>query len=400
MKVLITTDWYEPTVNGVVPSVVNLAGGLIALGHEVKILTLSGDTHSHVCGNVTYIGSVGVGMIYPNARLKAAPSAKYVRALVAWRPDVVHSQCEFSTFYLAKRIASMCGCPLVHTYHTVYEDFTHYFSPSVRFGKRMAASFSKRILGKTQAVIAPTCKVRDMLIGYGVKAPIFIVPSGLALSQFQAQPNDEDRSAMRARLGLAESDFVLLYLGRLAQEKNVEELLGFLQGADDPRVKLLLVGDGPCRTRLAERAQAAGLDGRVIFAGQVAPSKVARYYSVADVFVSASNSETQGLTYIEAMASGLPLLCRDDPCLTGVIQDGVNGCLYRNETEFAGKLMQLLSDSSFRNVIGKAARETAMQRFSEKRFAETVRNIYWQLRYRAMVNAAQPCTIKRWEAAQ
>ena len=99
MKILITTDWYKPAVNGVVTSVVSLADGLAAEGAEVRILTLSSDLHSYTKGNVTYLGSVGVGRIYPNARLKAAPSSRYVQELMKWCPDIVHSQCEFSTFF-------------------------------------------------------------------------------------------------------------------------------------------------------------------------------------------------------------------------------------------------------------------------------------------------------------
>lgn len=113
MKVLITTDWYKPVINGVVTSVISLLDGLTALGADVRILTLSKDLHSYKEGNVTYIGSIGVGKIYPNARLKAVPSSKYIQDLIEWHPDIVHSQCEFSTFFLAKKIAEACACPLV-----------------------------------------------------------------------------------------------------------------------------------------------------------------------------------------------------------------------------------------------------------------------------------------------
>ena len=168
MKVLITTDWYRPAVNGVVTSVRNLAEGLSALGHEVRILTLSGSIRSYREGNVTFIGSVSVGMVYPNARLRTARGEALVQELADWKPDIVHSQCEFSTFSFAKRITAACGCPLVHTSHTVYEDFTHYFSPNVRFGRFLAAKFSRHVLAQTDAVIVPTEKIRTMLRGYGV----------------------------------------------------------------------------------------------------------------------------------------------------------------------------------------------------------------------------------------
>ncbi|MDD3541635.1 MAG: glycosyltransferase family 4 protein [Petrimonas sp.] len=376
MKVLITTDWYRPVVNGVVTSVLSLADGLTALGAEVRILTLSGDMHSRTDGNVTYLGSIGVGKIYPNARLKTAPSSKYIRELVDWRPDVVHSQCEFSTFFLAKKIAEACDCPLVHTYHTVYEDFTHYFSPSVRFGKAMAAAFSKSILAKTDSVIVPTGKVRDMLLRYGVKTPISVVPSGLELGQFEALPDENGRNALRTSLGVGQNDRVLLFLGRLAQEKNIDELLELMTIETDKHLRLLLVGDGPYRAQLEEKAKTLGLGERVIFGGMVKPCEVAKYYALGDVFVSASQSETQGLTYIEAMASGLPLLCRDDPCLANVIQNGVNGLTYGNSDEFAAKLHSLIRDDSYRQKLGEAARETAFRHFSSEGFAGSVLNEY------------------------
>lgn len=376
MKILITTDWYRPAINGVVTSVVNLADGLSALGHDVRVLTLSGSLRSHREGNVTYIGSVGVGGIYPNARLKAAVTHREIQELLAWKPDVVHSQCEFSTFFPAKKIAQACGAPLIHTYHTVYEDFTHYFSPSVRFGKYLAAAFSRKTLAKTQAVIVPTEKIKRLLQGYGVSTPIAVIPSGLALGQFETPVDAPERKKLRAGFGISDGDRVLLYLGRLAQEKNIGELLALLAGQTDSRVKLLLVGGGPYRTHLEQAVRALGLEGRVVFAGMAPPDDVARYYALGDLFVSASRSETQGLTYLEAMVSGLPLLCRDDPCLSGVIEDGVNGFLYADAGEFQDKLASLLDSEELRRSMGGAGRETAFGHFSARGFAESVLAVY------------------------
>ena len=135
MKILITTDWYEPVVNGVVTSVLNLTKQLKEKGHEVKILTLSKTCHTYIEGDVIYVGSVGVGLIYPEARLKVAVIRQIIKGLIDWKPDIIHSQCEFSTFFMAKRIAEELQIPIIHTYHTVYEDYTHYFSPNVVWGK-------------------------------------------------------------------------------------------------------------------------------------------------------------------------------------------------------------------------------------------------------------------------
>ena len=185
MKILITTDWYTPAVNGVVTSVKNLRRELEARGHEVRILTLSPDLRSDSWAGVTRLGSIGAGRIYPGARLRTALAGRWVRELVEWGPDVVHSQCEFSTFFLARRIAEELNVPLIHTYHTVYEDYTHYFSPSVRWGRRAAAVFSRWITGQTDCVIAPTGKVRRLLLGYQVDRPVLVIPSGIDLRRFR-----------------------------------------------------------------------------------------------------------------------------------------------------------------------------------------------------------------------
>lgn len=379
MKVLITTDWYKPAINGVVTSVLSLESGLTALGAEVRILTLSGDRRTRTEGNVTYIGSIGVGKIYPNARLKTAPGSHCVQQLIDWRPDIVHSQCEFSTFFLARKIAESCDCPLVHTYHTVYEDFTHYFSPNVRFGKYMAALFSRRTLAKVQAVIVPTEKVKTMLQGYGVKQPIAVHPSGLKLDSFELPVHLSEQDSLRKRLGIDAGDRVLLYLGRLAQEKNISELLLLLSQEKEPHLKLLLVGDGPHRHQLEEQAQMLGLGRRILFAGMVSPLDVVRYYRLGDIFVSASQSETQGLTYIEAMAAGLPLLCREDPCLNGVIQNGINGFTFQNAEQFHKHLHALMDDDAWRHSIGGAAKKMAFTCCGAREFANGIMEVYQQV---------------------
>ncbi len=376
MKILITTDWYKPVINGVVTSVVNLARGLEAMGHEVRILTLSGSLRSYQEGNVTCIGSVSVGLVYPNARLKMAQSHQFVHELVEWNPDIVHSQCEFSTFFLAKKIAQECSAPLVHTYHTVYEDFTHYFSPSVRLGKYMSAAFSRRILSNSQAVIAPTEKVAAMLARYSVDQPIFTVPTGLELERFMTPESKEARERLRAKLGIGADDFVFTYVGRLAKEKNIEELLELLKNRAPVCSKLLLVGDGPHREALEKLARELELRDRVIFAGMVQPDNVGVYYKAGDVFISASRSETQGLTYIEAMACGLPTLCRKDHCLDAVIEHGCNGFEYDSPEQFAAIAEKLCMLPDYRSCIGLTAQESVRTHFSEQGFARAAYKVY------------------------
>ena len=307
MKILITTDWYTPAVNGVVTSVKNLQRELERRGHEVRILTLSQSLHSWSRDGVTAIGSVNAGRIYPGARLRTAMAGRWVRELMDWRPDVVHSQCEFSTFFLARRIAEELDIPLVHTYHTVYEDYTHYFSPSVRWGRCAVAAFSRWVAAQVDGMIAPTGKVRGLLQGYGVRCPVFVVPTGIDLRRFQQEGDPMRRAVLRASLRIPAENTVLVCVGRLAEEKNIQELLKLRASLGSRPVTLLLVGDGPDRPRLEQVAHDLRLEApAVIFAGMVPPEEVPEWYRLGDLFVSASSSETQGLTYIEALAAGVP----------------------------------------------------------------------------------------------
>lgn len=376
MKILITSDWYLPAVNGVVTSILNLRRELERRGHEVRILTLSQTTRSNSAGGVTALGSIAAGLVYPGARLRTALGGKWIRELVEWGPDVVHSQCEFSTFFLARRIAGELGIPLVHTYHTVYEDYTHYFSPSVHFGRKAAAVFTRWTARQTDCMIAPTGKVRMLLQDYNVQCPVFVAPSGIDLSRFQEEPDPLRCAVLRASLDIPQDRVVLVFVGRMAEEKNLDELLRFRAGLGPGGVTLLLVGGGPYRRRLEETAAGLGLKAPdLVFAGMVPPEQVPEWYQLGDLFVNASTSETQGLTYAEALASGLPVLCRADPCLTGVVRDGENGWQYRDEAGFRRKLEEWLAQPHHWERMRRCARQSA-EEFSAERFAERVEAIY------------------------
>jgi len=370
MKILLTTDTWTPTVNGVVTSTVNLRAELTARGHDVHVLTLAGGCHTQQADGVTFLGSLDAGLIYPGARLRAPALDNALQELIAWQPDVVHSQCEFSTFAPARRIARACGAPLIHTYHTVYEDYTHYFSPSRRMGRRLAALFTRAVCASADAVIAPTPKIQRLLRSYGVQCPVRVIPTGLDLRRFTAAPDP----ALRTALGLPDRGPVLLYLGRLAKEKNIAELIAAMP--EIPGAALLIVGDGPERPALEAQAEALGLAGRVIFAGMVPPAQVPRYYALADAFVSASTSEAQGLTYIEALAAGLPLLCRADPCVEALIRPGEGGWVYHSAREFTA-LARALPTGAAAQSLRQAARRAAAP-YTREVFGQSVEGLYFR----------------------
>lgn len=380
MKILITTDLFTTSTNGVVTSVRNLYEELTEKGHDVRILTLSGDHESHKDGHIYYIKSVSIGFVYPDVRMPISYHNHLIRELIEWKPDVVHSQCEFFSFQFAQRIARLTGAPIVHTYHTLYEQYITYLMPSKFIGKRVVRRLSRIRLKKVKRVIAPTSKVEDALRGYGVKADIQVVPSGISLKQHQYRISTKERLEKRRELGIPDAHNVLLNLGRLGTEKNLEELLKFFAMAlqEIPELTFLVVGDGPDKQHLEKLAKELGIEKNMVFTGMVNPKEVQKYYQLADVFVNASTSETQGLTYIEAAANGLPLLCRKDPCLTDVVKDGINGYEYTNFDEFMEYLNDILKNPEWRKNASEQSEKIA-ESFGKEHFVESIEEIYEEI---------------------
>ena len=377
MKILITTDLYSVSTNGVVTSVNNLCDELRSKGHDVRILTLSWDCSSFVQDRVYYIRAFSLDRIYPQLRGSLAVFDRLLNELIEWKPDVIHSQCEFFTFRFARHISKRTDSPIVHTYHTLYENYIGYLISNKLIGKNLVRMFSKRRLRHVSAVIAPSIKTSTILNKYGIKQNISIIPSGISLEQHQQRSTDEEIKELRYRYRIAENAFVMLSLGRLGVEKNIEELMvAFSWFLDEgPNSILLIVGDGPARGGLEDWAEHLHLNGNVVFAGAIPQHEVHRYYQMADIFVSASTSETQGLVYIEAAANGLPLVCRKALCLQGIIADGENGFVFETAEEFEAAVLCFQNDRVFRSKASDRSRDIA-GRFDKRHFAGAVERVY------------------------
>lgn len=376
-KILITTDLFTTNTNGVVTSVQNLFDELTADGHDVRILTISDNLHSHKDGAVYYIRSVPMGVVYPDVRMPVSYRHKLIKEIIDWKPDIIHSQCEFFSFQFASRISRITGAPIVHTYHALYEQYVTYVVPSKRLGKCLVRVLSRKRLKKVKTLIAPTQKVENALHSYGIKSPISVVPSGISLEQHQKRLTPEQRQEKRRSLGIRDDQQVLLNLGRLGTEKNLGELVELFAEAlkTNENLVFLIVGDGPAREDLERQAKELGISDAVIFTGMVEPTEVQDYYQLADVFVSASTSETQGLTYIEAAANGLPLLCRQDDCLQDVLKEGENGYEYTSAQEFLDAIDAVMEDPAWREAASKRSEEIAAS-FDKKAFGEAIESIY------------------------
>lgn len=354
----------------------NLWDELKKRGHDVRILTLSENRHSYRRDAVDYIRTVSFP-VYPDVRMPTSYRHPFIKEIIEWKPDVIHSQCEFFSFEFAKYISKKTGAPIVNTAHTMYDDYVSYLIKGERLGKWVVRVFLRQRLKRVRQVIVPSRKMKERLLSYGVSSPICVLPSGISLEQHKKRLSKAERGQRRRAYGLEDTHTVLVQLGRLGVEKSIDELLRYFKqsATRNENVRLLIVGDGPDRKRLEKLTLELNIADRVIFTGMVQPSEVQNYYQLGDVFVSASTSETQGLTYIEAAANGLPLLCRRDDCLTDVIMQGENGYQYNDETEFQDCLERILSDPAWLVSAGRYSEQVA-NTFDKRTFGEAVERVY------------------------
>lgn len=380
MKILLTTDTYEPTINGVVTSVKNLYTQLKDYGHDVRILTLSHDFQSRKEGDVYYIRSFNAGKIYPDARGTIPHENIFIEEILEWKPEIIHTNSEFFTFIYANQIAHELSIPTVHTYHTMYEYYTGYVFKFVKVGKRTVSTIIRRILKNVDGIIAPTKKVKESLESYGLNNNIRIIPTGISLDRFVNRATEEEISQLKKRHNIPQNKKIIMTVGRLGVEKNIDEVIEnfklIQQNAID--TALVIVGDGPHRSALEEEVRVNGLEDSVIFTGMAMPDEISKYYQMGDIFASASNSETQGLTYIEALASGRPVLCKYDEVLEGIVENGVNGYTYERSEDFIKYMNDILKDDAKYKQMSLAAKES-VERYSLENFGKNVEILYQEL---------------------
>ncbi|AZN41112.1 glycosyltransferase family 4 protein [Paenibacillus albus] len=396
MKILITTDTFSPVINGVVTSVLSLYRELKHAGHDVRILTLSHTGDVMTIGDVYYVKSIPVG-VYPDARMKLPFSNRIVREIIGWNPEIIHSQTEFSMMMVSKMIARKLGISHLHTYHTMYENYLDYILGGRIITPSVAAFITKHMFNRLDGIVTASLKTKKALQSYGVNRPIHIIPTGIAVDNFQLSLSGEERASLRAKLSIGDHDRILAFVGRIAEEKNIVELLELLPDVlqSHPNVKLLIVGGGPYWKELKTQISTRGLESHVVLSGMVDPEEVYKYYHLADIFVNASTSETQGLTYIEALSSGCPIVCRYDPCIDDVVEEGFNGFTYTSRHQFATYVDKLLRNDEFRIQMSINAASTA-RKYSGNVFANQIEDVYMNLLRATRVNRAPFARIIRY----
>jgi 1,2-diacylglycerol 3-alpha-glucosyltransferase len=384
MRIALFTDTYLPDINGVVSSIVTLQKELEKNGHDVFIVTThSSLLHTSYENNILRLTGVELKSIYGYV-LTSPIHIWALNTIREMKLDVMHAHTEFGIGIFARIVARLLKLPLVTTYHTTLEDYTHYVNifnlkSFERFARKSVSRLSKLYGSTCTELIAPSQKTKEMLLRYGIKKDIHVIPTGLDLEKFDIKQDSTEKSlALREKYGVKADEMLILYVGRIAKEKSIDIVIeGFSKIDAQYPAKLMIVGGGPEEEHLQEYVDRLKLKERVIFTGKKPPVEIPTHYHAADAFVSASLTETQGMTFIEALASELPVFARPDEVLTGLVIEGQTGYYFNSPSEFATKIQAYIGLSKEEK---QAIRENARQHVVEydaRVFYQSVIKVYY-----------------------
>lgn len=379
MRIGIFTDTYPPYINGVSTSIQMLERALRKKGHQVFIVTVNPENMTYKYEkNIIRIPGIPTG-IY-DYRLTGIYPVRAIKTIKKWNLDVIHSHTEFGIGTFARIIAKQLNIPLVHTYHTMYEDYVHYITKGYfnDTSKKIVEYLTKFYCDKTaKELIVPTKKAYKLFKEkYKVDKNVHIIPTGIETERFDKENIDPKKlQKIKNNLNIKKDDFIILYVGRLAEEKDVEFLIDnqeyFVK--KNKNVKLLVVGSGPDYDKYVKRSEK--LKENIIFTGKVPYENIPYYYNIGTIFVTASTTETQGLTLIEAMSTSMPVVCIDDESFKNTVIDGLNGFTFKNKKEYRKEIDELINNNNLVKKLGTQAKISTSE-YSSKYYAERVLDVY------------------------
>ncbi len=383
MRIGIFTDTYPPFINGVSTSIISLEKALIKEGHQVFIVTVNPENMSYKLeedDRIIRIPGIPIG-IY-DYRLTGIYPFKALNKIKNWNLDIIHSHTEFGIGTFARIIAKQYNIPLVHTYHTMYEDYVHYITHGYfdKSSKLIVEHLTKFYCDKTaKELIVPSKKTYDLFKNkYMIDKNIHIIPTGLEVERFYKENNDiNEVIKVKKDLGIKAEDFVILYVGRLALEKNIELLIESQVELvkKNKNCKLVIIGSGPDYVKFIDMSIDLKVSKNVIFTNAIPWEEIPYYYQVANIFATASKTETQGLTIIEAMAASKPVVCYNDEAFTEIVIDDFNGKLFETRDEYIDIVSKLMKDEASVKKMGINAKNTAFKH-SLKHYALSVLDVY------------------------
>lgn len=378
MRIGFFTDTYTSQVNGVVSSIDNTRQALEALGHTVYVFAPALPKRERKTRkkfqNVLYVDSdheknvfrfpstsFVYGWVYPDMRMPLLPvSMQFWKQLLSLRFDIIHSHDFLNMGVFAEFLAKQRKIPHVHTYHTVFSEYVHHFpGHQLLPAKKVVEGYSKIFCNACDAIVAPSQKIAALLKKYHVRTPMEVIPNGVHVDHFQ----HAKKGFLRSLLRLPRDAEILLYVGRISAEKNVQFLVDALPAVlrAHPKAVFVLVGTGPHEKALQKRIAKAGITDRTYFPGVFPYEKMPAVFADGDIFVFSSLSENNPMVVLEALSAGLPIITLKDSAYDSFVVDGVNGFQTAHSARaYATAVSSFLASSEKRVAFAEAARASSV----------------------------------------
>jgi len=379
MTIALFSDSYLPTKSGIVTVVVQLREQLIKLGHRVILVTVNTtDEYNTDSEDIYRVHSVPLGL--GTDQYMAIPAMHpLVHYLKEQNVEIIHCHTEFGVGKAGLRAARILKIPAICTTHTMWVDFYKYYLPHMKMIRpQMVVTFMNHFYKKFHALIGVSCKARNYYKQEDMipQTPSVIIPNAIDSSKFLSKHcSQEEKTALRQKYNIASDDIVLLFVGRIGEEKRVIELLKVLKHVSkvNPKIKALLVGNGPAYEELKYMAQSEANEGSIIFTGFVDWQQVHTYYESSDIFVTCSLSEMHSMTILEAQLTGLPLVLRKDDSYLDSVYNNENGFLCDTEKEMEQKILELACDSEKRKQFSAKSLEITKKFTIESHVKKTLK---------------------------
>ena len=381
MKILLISDVYFPRVNGVSTSIRTFTEQLQKLGHTVHLIAPDYGVETTDEAWITRVPARKIFFDPEDYLMKYGEVLRLLPALKYEKFDVIHIHTPFVAHYAGLKLGKLLQIPVVETYHTFFEDYLHHYLPWIpKFAARgLARLISKNQCNQVDAIVAPSQPMLDVLRTYGISIKAEVIATGLQETSFSVA----DGEVFREKQGIAQNRPMLLYVGRVAFEKNIDFLIRVtrLLAKDMPRVLLVITGEGPAEHSLRALVKTLGIENNVQFIGYLdRNTELNACYKAADIFVFASKSETQGLVLLEAMAQATPVVAIAELGTASILVEGQGAMIaVEDEAQFAHKVQALLANPVHCEHLGERAREYAHSKWSAAKQAERMLAFYLAL---------------------
>ena len=384
MNIAIFSDTYYPETNGIAVTTKTLVDVLKNNGHQVLVVTSV--FNNKIPSNENYIYYIS----FPKKKKRSLFTTISVfnnsifRHIKAFKPDLIHNQTNGQIGQLGRYTADKLKVPFIYTYHSHFEEYAPYVEPGMlnRIARARERNYLKKMTNISTEFIAPSSKIKNYLRKKGVDKYINVITTGIDLTKWEmTDAVKKDSKYLRKKYEILDDTKVLLYVGALSEEKNIDLLINsykkYLDSEPKVDTRLMIVGEGDQQDVLQRLVNQLGIQNNVLFAGKVNHDKMKSYFDFADLFVTASTSETQSISTMEAMSARCLVLVKDDETLVDLIDRDKNGFIFDNEDSFVVELKRIFSLSEDEiERVKKAAFKTISTNFSLDKFYEKIVEVY------------------------